>query len=98
MGGKYGTKVALNVSNYIGLSGDYYIYNPQNYKTDFFGFGERFYSDVNFEVTKKWSPKWQTILSYINQYYNKKYIEDATGEVNAHIVGGDLIYKLDKGY
>ena len=97
LGGKYGTKVALNASNFNGLSGDYYIYNPQNYKTDFFGFGERFYSDVNFEVTKKWSPKWQTILSYINQYYNKKYIEDATGEVNAHIVGGDVIYKFDKG-
>ncbi|WP_297511432.1 DUF6029 family protein [Flavobacterium sp.] len=97
LGGKYGTKIALNFSNYNALSGTYYIFNPQNYATDFFGFGQRMFSDLNFEITKKWNTKWQTILSYINQYYNKKYIEDAAGEIKTHIVGADIIYKLKKG-
>ena len=97
LGGKYGTKIALNFSNYNSRSGTYYFYNPKNYTTDFFGFGQRMFSDMNFEITKKWNAKWQTILSYINQYYNKKYIEDATGEIKTHIVGGDVIYKLNKG-
>lgn len=97
LGGKYGTKIAANFSNYNALSGTYYIYNPQDYKTDFFGFGQRMFADFNVEITKKWNPKWQTILSYINQYYNKKYIGDAEGEVKTHIIGADVIYKFEKG-
>jgi hypothetical protein len=97
LGGKYGTKIALNFSNYNSLSGTYYFYNPKNYTTDFFGFGQRMFSDLNFEITKKWTNKWFTQVSYIKQYYNRKYIEDAAGVVNTHIVAGEAIYKFDKG-
>lgn len=94
IGGKYGTKVALNFSNWNALGGTFYIFNPQNYETDFLGFGKRMYTDMNIEITKKWNTKWQTIFSYINQYYNKKYIEDASGEVNTNIVGAEATYKI----
>ncbi|MES2748068.1 MAG: DUF6029 family protein [Bacteroidota bacterium] len=94
LGGKNGMKVALNVSNWNALGGTFYIFNPQDYETDFFGFGKRMYTDVNIEVTKKWNSKWQSIISYINQYYNKKFIEDAAGEVNTNIVAAEATYKF----
>lgn len=94
LGGKYGTKMALNFSNWNALSGTYYINLPQDYKTDFFGFGKRMYTDYNIEITKKINQKWLTGFSYINQFYNKKYIEDATGEINTHVVGAEATYKI----
>lgn len=94
LGGKYGTKLALNCSNWNALSGTYYINFPQDYQTDFFGFGQRMYTDYNVEITKRINSKWLTGLTYINQYYNKKYIEDATGEINTHIVGAEASYKI----
>lgn len=94
LGGKNGMKVALNVSNWNALGGTFYIFNPQDYDTDFFGFGKRMFTDYNIEITKKWNNKWQSIFSYINQYYNKKYIEDAKGEVNTNIVAAEATYKF----
>jgi hypothetical protein len=94
LGGKYGTKVALNVSNWNGLGGEFYLYSPQNYKTDFFGFGTRYFTDYNIEVTKKFNSKWQAAFSYINQFYNQKYIGDAAGEINSNIVASEVTYKF----
>lgn len=94
LGGKYGTKVSVNVSNWNALGGTFYLFNPQDYQTDFFGFGKRMYTDYNIEITKKINSKWQTSLSYINQYYNKKFIEDATGEVNTNIVAAEVTHKF----
>jgi Family of unknown function (DUF6029) len=94
LGGKNGMKVALNFSNWNALGGTFYIFNPQDYQTDYFGFGKRMFTDYNIEITKKWNNKWQSIFSYINQYYNKKYIEDAKGEVNTNIVAAEATYKF----
>ncbi len=94
LGGKNGMKLAFNFSNWNALGGKFYINNPQDYKTDFLGFGKRYYTDYNIEITKKWDAKWQFVLSYINQYYNRKLIEDASGEVNTSIVGAEATYKL----
>ncbi len=94
LGGKNGMKVALNFSNWNALGGKFYIFNPQNYETDFLGFGKRYYTDYNLEVTKKWNNKLQFVFSYINQYYNRKLIEDASGEVNTSIFGAEATYKL----
>ena len=94
LGGKNGMKVAVNFSNWNALGGKFYIYNPQNYETDFLGFGKRYYTDYNLEVTKKWNNKLQFVFSYINQYYNRKLIEDASGEVKTSILGVEATYKL----
>lgn len=95
LGGKYGTKIALNYSQYHGLSGDYYLYPPQDYKVDYLGFGEKYYSDANIEITKKWNPKLQTIFSYINQYYNSDYL-NTHGHIYTNIAGADVVYKFGK--
>lgn len=98
LGGKYGTKVAFNASYYSGLNGDY-DFGGQNYKTELFGFGDKYFSDVSLEVRKKWSSKWNSIFYYVNQYYNKKYTEDnANGEsIKANIGVFESTYKFGKG-
>jgi len=88
-------KLAFNFSNWNALGGTFYIYNPQDYKTDFLGFGKRYFTDYNLEVTKKWNAKWQSIFSYSNQYYNKKMIQETAGEVNASIVAAEATYKFN---
>lgn len=94
LGGKNGMKLAFNFSNWNALGGTFYIYNPQDYKTDFLGFGKRYFTDYNIEITKKWNTKWQSVFSYINQYYNKKMIEETAGEVNTNILAAETTYKF----
>lgn len=93
LGGKYGTKLAFNMSDWHGLTGDFYLPN-KDYDTDFFGFGRRYFSDVNIEISKKISEKWQSIFSYINQYYNAKLVEATFGVVNTDIVAAEATYKF----
>lgn len=94
IGGKYGTKVAVNYSEYHGLGGEFYIFSPQDYHADFIGFGQKYFSDANIEITKKFNDKWLTGFSFIHQYYNKKYIEETYGEVNTNILGAEATYKF----
>jgi len=94
LGGKNGMKLAFNFSNWNALGGTFYIYNPQDYKTDFLGFGKRYFTDYNMEVTKKWNSKWQSIFSYSNQYYNKKMIQETYGEVKTNILAAEATYKF----
>ena len=42
LGGKYGTKVAVNVSNWNALGGKFYL-PKKDYKTDFLGFGRKYW-------------------------------------------------------
>ncbi|HMK05961.1 MAG TPA: DUF6029 family protein [Flavobacterium sp.] len=93
LGGKHGTKVAFNFSEWHALGGKFYLPN-KNYDTDFIGFGKKFFTDYNVEITKKWNDKWQTVFSYINQYYNKKLIEETEDEVKTNILAGEATYKL----
>jgi hypothetical protein len=94
LGGKNGMKIALNFSNWNALSGTFYVFNPQDYETDFLSFGKRYYTDYNLEITKKWNNKWQSSFSYINQYYNKQLVEGTEGEINTNIVAAEATYKF----
>lgn len=93
LGGKHGTKVALNFSQWHGISGDYYRPN-KDYDLDFFGFGQRYFTEYNLEITKKWNEKWLTVFSYINQYNNIKMVQETFGQVNTNIVAAEATYKF----
>ena len=93
LGGKYGTKFSFNTSTWYNLPGEYQL-TPSNYSTKFFGVGTKYYSDYNFEIKKKLSEKWHSGLVYINQYYNKPWIEDASSDVNTNIIAGEVIYNI----
>jgi hypothetical protein len=94
LGGKYGTKVALNASYWAGLRGDYDI-PTKDVETDFFGFGKKYFSEASFEVRKKWSPKWQSIFYYVNQYSNRRFVEGTTGVVHTNIGVAESTYKFN---
>ncbi len=94
LGGKFGTKVAANISNWHALGGVFQINNPKDYRTDFLGFGRKYFSDYNIEITKKFSDKWYSIVSYINQYYDKRLVEGQSGIVKTNIVTAEGTYKF----
>ncbi len=96
LGGKYGTKIAVNASYWAGLEGTY-DYDKFDYDTDFFGFGEKYFSDISVEIRKKWSEEWSSILYYVNQSYNMRYIEEKYGKINADILVAEATYKMPKG-
>jgi Family of unknown function (DUF6029) len=93
LGGKTGTKVAINIADWSALGGTFIISSPQDYQTDFIGFGKKYYTDYNIEIEKKWNSKWQSSFSFINQYYNKSII-DQTGVVNTNTLAAETTCKM----
>lgn len=93
LGGKYGSKFSFNASRWFNLKGDY-ILSPSNYDTKYFGFSDKFYSDYNFEITKRFSPKIISGLSYINQFYNAKFLAGDPIEINNNIIGAETTYNI----
>ena len=92
-GGKYGTKLALNFSNWYGLKASYDVVD-RSYSSEFFGFGERYFTELNLELRKKWSKQWSGIFNFINLYYNKRFIEETSGEVDATLLLADISYNF----
>ncbi len=92
IGGKYGTKLAINLSNWYNLPGQY-RFNPAQYETNFFGVGQKYFSDYNIEVKKQLSESWHTAFSYINQYYNKEWLQGGE-EVNTNILIAEATYNF----
>lgn len=95
LGGKYGTKLAVNASYWSGLKGNY-DFNNLSYDVDYLGFGEKYFSDISLEVRKKWSSKLNTIFYYVNQYYNQRAIEDNfSGEqIQTNILALESMHRL----
>ncbi|MHA3786878.1 DUF6029 family protein [Flavobacterium hauense] len=92
IGGKYGTKVALNASSWYNLPGSYRAV-PPDYNTNFFGVGEKYFSDYNIEIKKRLSDTWLTGFYYINQFYNKDWLEGGD-KVKTNIVTGEATYNF----
>ena len=104
LGGKYGTKIAVNFSNWTDLytsfdkTQSYVSGYDIDYKTDFLNHRTLFYRDFNFEVRKKWSKKVSSIFTYANLFYNKHILEgEEFDQVNAIIFIAESTYKLGHG-
>jgi hypothetical protein len=95
LGGKYGTKLAVNFSRWHGLKANF-DHTHRVYKVDFLGTGELYFQDINFEIRKKISKKLKTVFSYINLQYNKPKLEGEGEFVKAQIAVADLEFKLAK--
>jgi hypothetical protein len=52
------------------------------------------FTEYNIEINKKWSDKWQSAFSYINQNYNSKLIEETFGEVKTNVLAAEATYKF----
>lgn len=93
-GGKFGTKVSVNLAHWNALGGTFSINNPKDYDVDFIGFGRKYFHDYNIEVVKKFTNKWYTIFAYINQYYDKRLVEGQAGLVKTNILSAEGTYKF----
>ena len=99
IGGKYGTKIALNASYWSGLKGDYIQDNPDagtlpSYDVDLFAFGNKYFSDFSIEIRKKWTPNWRSIFYFVNQSYNKKIVEGSGQMITSNIGVIESTHKL----
>ncbi len=93
LGGRYGTKVALNFSRWHGLNARF-DHAKQIYRADFLKPGELYFQDINMEIRKKWSKKLKTVFSVIDVKYNKPKLEFEGEFVHAGIVVADFEFKL----
>lgn len=109
LGGKYGTSVAINHSNIHAIDktmlNDLIVTDEstftEGYSSDFISWGkEKYFTDVNFEVTKKLSSKIKLLFNYVYLEYNKAVIEGHPGTpmVFAHIGIADVSYKISDNH
>src|SRR5690606_39794680 len=68
------------------------------YDSDFFKFGdERYFSDFNVEVQKKFNSKLKGTFTYLNFYYNIDVVHGLVGQgkVRANMAVADVTYKFN---
>lgn len=105
LGGKYGTKLKLNISYIRGLNHgapdyilDGVISGTDGTPTKFFGMGKAYYHDVNLMIDKKWSSSVSQTFMYMNQMYNMDVIEGHGGRVKSNIFVVDTKWKIDNRF
>lgn len=94
LGGKYGTKVAVNYASWYNLPGEY-KFNPGDYNTKFFGVSQKYFSDFNIEITKKINKNIHGNIVYVNQYVDQK-LTVGGDLVKTHIVAAEASIKINK--
>lgn len=95
-GGKYGTKLAVNTSFWYGLKGENDFPNFE-FDNEILGFGEKYFSDISLEIRKKWNKSWSSIFYFVNQSYNKRYVEETNGQIDANIIVAESTYRMGNG-
>jgi hypothetical protein len=109
LGGKYGMDITLNGSimyapDTIGLpsagsdSSRHYLY-----KVNYFGFGKKYFHDVNIEIGKKINKHVKFTFMYSNQYINQAQVQYNTldkglhPDVSSNIIVLDVTWKYRSG-
>jgi hypothetical protein len=91
LGGKRGTKIAINYSTAFSLDSTAIPNDTVNYlgyETNFFSPGERkYFSDFNVEIRKKLSDTWELAVTYLNLVYD---IETVQGKAGQPVVFADM--------
>lgn len=103
LGGKYGTKVKLNVSHVRGLDKDITapafaetqsLAGTKGYSAPFFKMGDVYYQDINLQVEKKFTKDFKLNLMYMNQEYNKTQVEGEGGTIRTNIFVAEGKYQF----
>ena len=103
LGGKYGTKLKVNISHVRGLALDK-IKNPvaegrlmgsDGYKTKFFEMGdETYYQDIDVQIEKRFTRDFSLLFMYMNERYNMTVIEGHGGMILSNILIADGKYRF----
>ncbi len=103
LGGKYGTKMKMNVSHIRGLDKNAMLpvmgnttMGTEGYSTSFFKMGSVYYQDINVQMEKKFSQAFKLNLMYMNQRYNKTIIEGEGGMMRNNIGVAEAKYQFNK--
>ena len=103
LGGKYGTKLKLNVSHVRGIDqsevknpvADGRLMGSDGYKSSFFKMGdETYYQDIDVQLEKRLTRDFSLIFMYMNERYNMTVIEGHGGMIESNIFIADGKYKF----
>jgi hypothetical protein len=104
LGGKYGASILLNYSTIYNIDSTALPATDttqMGYTSNLFSVGdERYYDEINVEITKKFSKKLKGIFTYSNMMFNQAVIQGKSPkdypDVYADIAVIDLTYKINK--
>ncbi len=106
LGGKYGTIVSLNFSGYNNIDTTH-IVDPQRdalglareYTSERFKLGEKYWREMNVEITKKFSKTFSLIFDYSYLEYNQNVIEGKSNPwdiIYANVFVADITTRLNQ--
>ncbi|NPA46839.1 MAG: hypothetical protein GXO24_06465 [Chlorobi bacterium] len=93
LGGRYGTVVSVNASQWHALKAEF-IPALGIYKRNFWEGGALYYRDINVEIKRKLNKKLKTGLFVMHQNYNQLLLEGHGEMINALTVVSDWYYRL----
>lgn len=97
LGGPFGTEILINYSGVNNLD-TIALTNGDGYQSEFVKVGKTVYfRDFNVEITRKFSKKFKTTVSYLYFVYNKDIVQGLTGfgTIYANMGVLDMSYKLN---
>ena len=103
LGGKYGTKVKLNMSHIRALdkqeAPSHTTMGTDGYTSSFFKMGkELYYQDINLQLEKRLSKDFKLNAMYMNQQYNQTVVEGEGGMIRSNIGVLEGQYKINSRY
>lgn len=108
LGGKYGTRLKLNISHIRSLGKKTLTANgitsqtngssmgTDGYRVNFFDMGGIYYQDINVQMEKKLTSAFKLTILYMNQRYDKTTIEGTGGIVKSNIGVAEGKYQINK--
>lgn len=99
LGGEHGTTVNINFSAVNSL--DSTRIDDFAYKSDFFNTGKKLlFRDFNIDFTHKWRDDFKTVLTFMNELYDRDVIEHGGGNefgmVHANTIVLDMTYEFNE--
>ena len=106
LGGRYGTKLKVNLSYIRGLDktpgalglNPAFEWGTDGPSSSFFGMGEAYYHDFNIQLEKRLTYAFQLTFMYMNQLYNQTVVEGHGGNVRSNIFVLDGKYKFNNRF
>jgi len=106
LGGKYGTGILINYSTIYNIDSTA-VPTAENdttrmgYSSNLFAIGdERYYDEINIEISKKFNKKFKGIFTYSNIMFNQAVVQGKTPkdhpDIYANVGVIDLTYKINK--
>lgn len=106
LGGKYGTGILINYSTIYNIDSTA-VPTAENdstrmgYTSNLFAIGdERYYDEINVEISKKFSKKVKAIFTYSNIMFNQAVVQGKTPkthpDIYANVGVADITYKFNK--